>query len=485
MSDKFIKKVLNQVTKFDKAINTYTKIGKIPAIPYRAFVNMADFMFLTGCIEQSEELLNNAINFVSQSSDALVNLGFIKQTNKEYDKAIEYYKKALKKDRKNIKALCMWGNCLYAQNNIDNAIKKFEKAIELDNKSGEAYLCLGIALLKKKKYHEAKENFELATQYNPKDARGLFMLASVEIELGLYDNALEKLMFIVESTENNFGAYHNIAYIYFKKKDYNKTVIFAMTAIRLAPFKLETYLLLGDTYLMLNMEKAALEVYKSAEQQNLKSLFLYLSWGTAYQNMKQYENAIERFKQAIETEPDSINDELYARMAECSLKLDNIDDAKNYAEKALDISKENYMANEVLADILYSEHKYNESLEKYSICLKNTKKKSEIYLKIAECYEKLENFVLSNKNYEKSIEYNREHKQTLIKYIESLIKQNDFITANKKLLTLEKASNDELDILKLIYKVNINLPNNEYSRIKAQKTAEKIKKKYPDFVFEL
>ena len=59
-------------------------------------------MFLTGCIEQSEELLNNAINFVSQSSDALVNLGFIKQTNKEYDKAIEYYKKALKKDRKNI-----------------------------------------------------------------------------------------------------------------------------------------------------------------------------------------------------------------------------------------------------------------------------------------------------------------------------------------------------------------------------------------------
>ena len=91
MSDKYIKKILNEVKKLNSAVNQYTKIGKIPAIPYRAFVNLADYLFLTGCIEQSEELLTNAANFVSNSSDALINLGGIKQAAGDYSKAIEYY----------------------------------------------------------------------------------------------------------------------------------------------------------------------------------------------------------------------------------------------------------------------------------------------------------------------------------------------------------------------------------------------------------
>ena len=122
------------------AVDTYTKIGKTPAIPYRAFVNLADYLFLTGCIEQSEELLNNAINFASHSSDAFVNLGFLKQSVNDYNKAIDYYKKALKKDRLNTKALCLWGNCLVAQNNYIDAIKKFEKAVEIDKNYGEGYI---------------------------------------------------------------------------------------------------------------------------------------------------------------------------------------------------------------------------------------------------------------------------------------------------------------------------------------------------------
>ena len=262
MSDKYIKKIFNEVQRLNYVVNQYTQIGKIPAIPYRAFVNLADYLFLTGCIEQSEELLNNAINFASKSSDALINLGGIKQAAGDYNKAIEYYKKAYRKNPENTKALCLWGNCLSLQNNIDEAIQKFKQAVDINPQDGEAYLCWGIMLLKKKKYKEAKEKFDESVKYNIKDARPLFLSASVEIELGMLDEALDKLMFITENTDNNFGAFHNIAYIYFKKKDYEHCITYAQRAINLMPLKIETYLLLGDTYMLLNKEDEALKIFE-------------------------------------------------------------------------------------------------------------------------------------------------------------------------------------------------------------------------------
>lgn len=488
MSNKFLKGILKEVKKYNKAVDDYTKIGKIPAIPYRAFVNLADYLFLTGCIEQSEALLNNAVNFVTQSSDAFINLGVLKQSTGDLVKAIEYYKKALKKDKKNTKALCLWGNCLSLQNNIEDAIKKYQKAIDIDETTAEAYLCWGIILLKKHEYTQAREKFKLAVEHNMKDARGLFMLASVEIELGLYDEALDKLMFIIDSTENNFSAYHNIAYIYFKKKIYDKTIIFSKAAIEMAPFKIESYLLLGDTYSILKQERDALSAYEKAEENNLKSLFLYLSWGSTFQKMKQFDKAIDKFKQGLETSSEETNDELYSRLARCYFEIGNIEEARINALKSIEISKENYMANEVLSDILINEKNFEEALNILEICLKNTETKALTFLKQARCYKELGNFEASNKNYEKAIEYDRDNKISLFEYIDFLNFQGDYETALKKLITLEKISNDELEVLSLVFKVNYNIAKGNlygYNGMKAIKVAEKIKEKYPEsFNFE-
>lgn len=488
MSDKFINKIVNRVKKISNAIDIYTKVGKIPAMPSRAFVNLADYLFLTGCVEQSEELLNNAINFASSSPDAYMNLGFLKQTQGDFQKAVEYYKKALKKDKKNAKALCMWGNCLYHQNNYDDAIKKYEKAIEINEKFGEGYLCWGIVLLKKKDYKEAREKFKFATKYSPQDARGLYMQATVEIELGLYDDALEKLQFIVSATEYNFNAYHNIAYIYFKKKEYDKTIMYAETALKITQFKLETYLLLGDTYVILGKYKEAFNIYEIAEKQNLKSMFLYLSWGIAYQNKNKYDKALELFKKGIEIDCGKANDELYARMARCYFELGNIDEAKINSSKAVEISANNAMANEIIADILIHEHNYAEAINKLEICLKSSEYKQIAFRKIAECYALSDDYIQSNKYYQKAIEYNREDKFLLLAYIESLYKQGNYQDALKKIITLEKLSNDEFEILSIIFKVNYNIAKGDlsaYNRMKAISVAEKIKEKYPEsFYFE-
>lgn len=481
---------MQEVDKFNYAVNDYKKFGKTPEMPYRAFVNYADTLFKVGCIEDAEEMLHNAANFAHTGSDALINLGMIKQAADDHHKAIEYFKKAFKKDPKNTKALCLWGNSLTYLNNTEGAVKKYQQAISLDERSWEAYVYWGLTLMSHHKFTEAKEKLEKAVEYNPKDVRALFMLASVETELGLYDEALLKFTFLIHVTENNYGAYHNIAYIYFKKKMYDKTIEYAQRTIGMAPKKPEAYLLLGDTYLLTKKYDEALGIYECAEKNNIKSLFLYISWGSVFQMRHQYEEAIEKYLKGLELCPDQANDEVYARLGRCYMETGETDEAKIYALKALELEPENFTAQEVIADIYLHTFEFQEALKALNICLKNSKAKAITYYKMALCYDKLFDYEQAKKHYEKSVEYDRENENILFSYIQFLVSQNKIEEADSKMNTLEKISKDKesLNILQLSFIVNYNIAKGNiygYNGMKAIAVADKIKEKYPEsFRFE-
>ena len=241
--------------------------------------------------------------------------------------------------------------------------------------------------------------------------------------------------------------------------------------------------MLGDTYVLVNKINEALNIYELAENRNLKSLFLYLSWGTALQKNNQYEQAIEKFKQGIEINNNETNDEIYARLAKCNYIIGNKEEAKINAQKAIEISQDNYMANKVLANIYIDEQNYTEAINQLNLCLKNSETKSKTFLSLAQCYKYIQDFEQSNKYYEKSLEYDRENIQTMLEYVESLYQQRNYDKAIKKLITLEKIAGERLEVLCLSFKVNYNIAKGNlygYNGMKAKTIAEKIKEKYPE-----
>ena len=479
---------MKAINKYNYVVDRYKKFGKTPEIPYRAFVNYADTLMKIGFSEMAEEYLRNASNFDFPCSDALINLGLIRQSANEHKKAIEYFKKAFKKDSKNLRALCLWGYSLSFLDDLEGAYKKYQQAIDIDNKCAEAYAYWGITLIGEQKYKEAREKLEFAIEYNPKDVKALFLLASVEIELAFYDDALMKLIFIINVTENNYAAYHNIAYIYFKKKDYEKTVEYAQKTIGIAPFKSEAYLLLGDTYLLMKKYKEAIGIYECAEKNNIQSLFLYISWGSVFQMKRKYNEAIEKYLKGLELCPTQVNDEIYSRLARCYYETKNIEEAKHYAIKTQELNKDNYTSHEVLGDIAFVEQDCDKAIEEYSFCLSNSKSKAITYYKLARCYLLKEDFELANKNYEKSLEYDRDNKNILQEYVHALTIQGKYDEASKKLPALEKMSEDDLDVLLLSFRVHYNIAKGNvygYNGMKAIKVADKIRQKYPEsFCFE-
>ena len=482
MSDKkvkktegFLKKVAEKVSKANTIVDQYNKLSITPAMPWNAFINMANTMYTRGFFNEAEDLLQSAICFPNKSSNAFINLGVIKQTTGNFDEAIKYYVSAYEQDKSNVKALGLWGNCLAMKGQTDEAIKKYEEAIEIDSESSDIYLSWGALLIKMKHYNEAREKLRLAIKYNIKDARPLYMLSIVEIEMGEYDEALEKLLLIVKTTENNFEALHNIAYIYFKKKNYDEAISYAKQVLSIFRHKVETYLLLGDIYAIKNNEEESLQFYEMAEMNGLKTFFLYISWAVSLQKFGHHDLAIEKLHSANECLKVKNVDEVYARLALSYYKVGEIELALENRDKALELNPKNYMANSIAAEIEVDNKNWDKALEYLEVCKDDFSNKGFNYSLKAQCYEGLGQTDKVKPLFEKALEYMPGKKEIYVAYTKFLIKQGDFETAKKKLKGYGDETS-EVDVLNLYFIVLYNLAKQsdyKYNLEKAVKIARK------------
>lgn len=485
---KNLKKIFSGVGKYNKNINSYKSAGNIIAIPSYAFRNYAEFLFEKGLTKEAEQLLEDASQFVSNSTDALVDLGEMKQKTGNLDEAINYFEKAVAETKNNFKALYLLGTAYCIKGNLEKSEEILKKAEKINDKDYRVYLSLGILLLKKKKYKEAKEKFEISAQYNMEDARSLYLLAITEIELGYLNEAEEKLKFILNSTENNFEVMHNLAYVYFKKKDYEKAVSLASKALTINSRKKETYILLSDTYAELNLPEKSFEILDMAINNGLKNQLVLISYGNNLQKFKHYQTAINYLREAIDTFNINDNDEIFSLLSKCYYFENDKENALINAEKALAINEENPVALEIKANINSDEGNIQEANSLLNKALKNSSNKAGIYFILAKNYNILNNTEKSEKYYEKAIEYDKNNYEYQISYIQFLADTKQFKTANTKILSASKIFGENADLLNLQFWVKYNLAKESFYRYNIEETleiAKKIENNYPNsFIYK-
>lgn len=77
-----------------------------------------------------------------------VDLGFYYRTSKDYDKAIDYFEKALKVEPKNTNALTLYAECLDFSGKKEEAIAAYKKAVEVNPEEKAIPFNLGLLLYK-------------------------------------------------------------------------------------------------------------------------------------------------------------------------------------------------------------------------------------------------------------------------------------------------------------------------------------------------
>ncbi len=148
---------------------------------------------------KTDEALKLFLDIASKNQDkpgiAIVNLyiGNCYSKKEDYEKAIEYYKKALKKYPKNKNLILSIGNAYTNMKNEKAAMEWFNKLSFEDINNPDTLYNIGVSFYNAYKYDKAVKYFEKATKVNPDFADAYYLLGMTYTGMNKIPEAIKAL----------------------------------------------------------------------------------------------------------------------------------------------------------------------------------------------------------------------------------------------------------------------------------------------------
>jgi tetratricopeptide (TPR) repeat protein len=298
---------------------------------------------------------------------------------KEYDKAIDSYKKALKFDSKRSGDIYVqWAIALIAEGKLDEAELKFEEAAKNDPDNPWVYTAWGERLLAKelKKYTEAYEKFEKAKEKNPKYALNYAIWGDTLYNAKNYQEAIKKFKRTRELDLKVAWVYRKYGLTLFKLGKHQEAVKEFERAIELNPrTALNTYHELADVLVKLKRYEQAVVQFKQAIKLN-PNLPTWVHGNYRYALVKsgRYQEAVEQYKLAIELKPDDGSN--YYKLGKTLVELKQYKQAVVQFQKAIELDNNHAWSYIKLGYTFLQLQKPQEALTQCKTALKRQKTKN-------------------------------------------------------------------------------------------------------------
>ncbi len=240
----------------------------------------------------------------------------------------------------------------------------------------------GIQLFNDNSLNDAKEHFEVAInepRENSITARGIFWKAETDYLLNNFNDALVGFqqydgMRKSDTLAENKNLGYNIAYAYFKLKDYNKAGDQFQKYLNSNPDDdariNDSYLRLGDTYFVSSNYKKAIEAYnKVIEANGIDTDYAHFQRAISYGFIGKNNTKIDDLTAFLSTYPTStLRDDAYYELGNSYVRADNNDEALKTYDKLLKYHKRSsYVPKALLKQglIYYNTERDNQALDKY------------------------------------------------------------------------------------------------------------------------
>ncbi|MDL2231557.1 DUF4919 domain-containing protein [Porphyromonadaceae bacterium OttesenSCG-928-L07] len=131
-------------------------------------------------------LLTTSINLFSQTADEWKKLGNTAMDSADYDKAIEYYQKAIETDSTYFDAHYNLGGAFARKHEFEKAIEAYQKAMTIDDTDADCYFALGTVYSNLKEYRKAIDFFKQGLELKPDSPYEYSFLGYLYQENGQY-----------------------------------------------------------------------------------------------------------------------------------------------------------------------------------------------------------------------------------------------------------------------------------------------------------
>jgi len=206
----------------------------------------------------------------------------------------------------------------YNRKDYQGAIEYFRKAIELDPKYASPWNNMGGAYGALGDHNKEIEYCRKAIEIDPKDAYPWNNMGFAYNELGNYNMAIECYRKAIELDQKNAYPWNNMGVAYGELGDYNKAIGYYRKAIELDPKYATPWINMGFAYDKLGDYNKGIECCRKAIELDPKDASPWNNMGIAYYHLGNYPKAVECFQKAVELEP---RDELFQRNLETAKKM--------------------------------------------------------------------------------------------------------------------------------------------------------------------
>jgi tetratricopeptide (TPR) repeat protein len=417
---------------------------------YKYYVDRGFYLTDKNKLKEANLTFDNAIDLLPYSSDAYHGKGIIALKDKDLDKTIEYFNKAIIYDQNKLNivssslstAYFERGNIFLNKKNFDYAIYDLNQSLKY-SENINTYKCLAQCYHEISDYKNEEIELKNALALENNNIDLLINHAKVCLQLKNYNDSIIDYTAILNIDNTRIDIYELRSQVYYKINNFNDAINDNNTILKIEPDNSAALYHLGLIYYTTNDFTKAQEylnqtkdaninstiiadkIHLLQDKINIKNAEIFEEKGDKYFDNKKVNEAIEAYSNAINFTPNQSR--LYFKRGYLYISESNHTHAASDLSEILDYSSEEYEILFANGFICYYKNEYNKSLDNFLNLLKLKPSFSD-YLNsyLAELNIKLGQELVKNKNYEEAIKFF----EAVIKYDNSLYEKNKPLIAD-------------------------------------------------------
>jgi len=257
----------------------------------------------------------------------------------DYNRAIEYAERVLKKDPENEIAMNELGINHLMMRNYAQSISWFERRLELEPRAKQAMNGLGITYREMEDYKRAIMWFKRILGMNPRDEQAMDGLGITYREMGDYEQAIMWFKRRLELEPRAKQAMDGLGITYRKMGDYEQAIKWFKQILGMNPRDEQAMNGLGITYREMREYKQAIMWYERLLESDPRNKQTIDGLGTTYREMHNYEQAIVWFDKLLKLYP--YDEYAIINLARTYKEMDKISQAVELFKNRLRLSPNN------------------------------------------------------------------------------------------------------------------------------------------------
>ncbi len=263
-----------------------------------------------GELEDEKENYEKAIEYYSKAIELIdINaIGFHKRAKdylmlSEYEKALKDSDQSIRLDSKYY-YYGLRGTIKYYLNDYGGAINDFKKSIEINSENANAYYFLGVVNEEVKDFESALENYSEAIKINPKNAFAYSKRGNAKSELEEYKSAIDDYSQAINLDSNLIDAYFGRGNAKAYIDEHEDAILDYSKAIEIDPTHENSYFNRALSKDEISDYEGCIDDLNKTIELNPENASAFNIRGlTKYNDIDDWDGAVEDFKKAIKIDP--------------------------------------------------------------------------------------------------------------------------------------------------------------------------------------